>query len=1094
MTPEDVSVERTPVKVWTELLNIPTYEPMLPDKNPMFLDRRVYQGSSGKVYPLPFIDRISSEKTDHEYKAVWLENEFVRVMALPELGGRIHVIQDKINGYDCIYRQDVIKPALVGLAGPWVSGGIEFNWPQHHRPATYMPTEYTVDYGNSGNATVWFSDIDPISRMQGMHGISLYACYSYVELKVRLNNRTPFTQTFLWWANMGVRVNDDYQSIFPPDVHSVADHAKRAVSDFPICSGKYYGVDYSPGTRLDWFKNIPVPTSYMAIGSKYDFVGGYDHGQNAGILHIADHYVSPGKKQWTWGNSEFGSRWYKHLTDDGGKYIEIMAGVFTENQPDFSFLAPGEVKEFKQYWYPIRDIGIPVNANKFCAVGMARRGSNVDIAVSVTVSYGALYISLWDGDRVIGREEISVSPDKTCCLTFELPSDKLDCDLSVAVDTEDGPLIGYVLAKGEADVKTLAPATEPDAPENITTIEELYLTGLHLWQYRHATRDPLAYWNEALKRDPGDYRCNNAVGLWRLRRGEFVEAADRFRAAISRLCKRNPNPPDVEPFYNLGLALRYQGDIDGAYNAFYKATWNAAWAESAGFELASIDFIRRDWNAARRHLKERVGASNRRRRNLKLTLCDRPFVLRNGSPNSDIWDDALRNDPLDLWTRYMTGTPLTGSSSSRLELALELKYVGYYDDAIQVITDALSAPDPGTSPMLHYHRASLYSLSGKSDDINRELVLAQSSAPDYCFPSRLEDYIVLEWAITIEPKDGRAKYYLGNLLYNWGRREDAISLWEESVINEPGFSIPWRNLGIGYANVRKELARALYAYDRALLANPGDSRLVYERDQLWKKSGTSPSDRLRELEVHLSAVNNRDDLSLELTSLYNLLGQPDKALASLQARSFQPWEGGEGQTLKQFIQTYINLGKKALADSDANRALDLFREALMPPDSIGEAAHPLANFSDIYFWLGEAANLAGDAAAAHDYWQIAADFEGDFQEMAVTSFSEQTYYEALSLRRLGREIEADELLKRMLNYANEIEHTPAMIDYFATSLPTMLIFEDDIEARNIVQARLLNAYANAGLGNFAEARAVLQSVIDVDPNNALAVDLISGLE
>ena len=100
----------------------------------MFLEKRVYQGSSGKIYPLPFIDRIASEPVEHAWQAVHLENDYVRVMVLPEIGGRIHVGFDKINGYDFFYRQNVIKPALVGLAGPWISGGVEFNWPQHHRP------------------------------------------------------------------------------------------------------------------------------------------------------------------------------------------------------------------------------------------------------------------------------------------------------------------------------------------------------------------------------------------------------------------------------------------------------------------------------------------------------------------------------------------------------------------------------------------------------------------------------------------------------------------------------------------------------------------------------------------------------------------------------------------------------------------------------------------------------------------------------------------------------------------------------------------------------------------------------------------------
>src|SRR4051812_10838215 len=165
------SKAREVVQARVEDVVISTYLPAPPDPNPMFLERRVYQGSSGKVYPLPFIDRIADQPEPHAWDAVILENEFLYVMILPEIGGGIHVARDKTNGYDFIYRQDVIKPALVGLAGPWASGGIEFNWPQHHRPSTFMPADVEIERADDGSVTVWLSDHDPMTRMKGMHGV-----------------------------------------------------------------------------------------------------------------------------------------------------------------------------------------------------------------------------------------------------------------------------------------------------------------------------------------------------------------------------------------------------------------------------------------------------------------------------------------------------------------------------------------------------------------------------------------------------------------------------------------------------------------------------------------------------------------------------------------------------------------------------------------------------------------------------------------------------------------------------------------------------------------------------------------------------------
>ena len=369
----------------------------------MFLEKRVYQGSSGAVYPLPCYNRIAEEKTGRLWDAVHLENDFISVMILPEIGGRIHVGQDKTNGYDFFYRQNVIKPALVGLAGPWISGGVEFNWPQHHRPATFMPVDVEIEEHADGSRTVWLGDHDPMARMKGMHGVCLHPGKAFIELKVRAYNRTPLVQTFLWWANVATRVHEEYQSFFPPDVSYVADHARRSMSAYPLCGGHYYGVDYGsrakngvppgecprdfipPACRgnqsklknappasapalssiqnskidysandLSWYANIPVPTSYMCMGSEEDFFGGYDHANEAGVVHVANHHISPGKKQWTWGTHEFGYAWDRNLTDSDGPYIELMAGVYTDNQPDFSFLQPGETKTWSQYWYPIQ--------------------------------------------------------------------------------------------------------------------------------------------------------------------------------------------------------------------------------------------------------------------------------------------------------------------------------------------------------------------------------------------------------------------------------------------------------------------------------------------------------------------------------------------------------------------------------------------------------------------------------------------------------------------------------------------------------------------------------------------------------------------
>ena len=271
------------VQVWQETVTIPTYSPPPPELAPMFLERRVNQGASGRIYPNPLTDHIADvEKEDKTYLAVFLENEYVQLTMLPELGGRIFAGLDKTNGYDFFYRQHVVKPALIGLFGAWMSGGVEFNWPQHHRPSTFMPVDHSIEHHADGSRTVWLGEHDPMQRMKGMVGVCLYPGSAVVETKVRLYNRTPFPQTFLWWENVAVRVNEQYQIFFPPDVTYVTFHSKQTMAHYPVARKVYCGVDFSQGVDISWHRNSPHATSYFAGESRYDFFGGYDHGRRAG--------------------------------------------------------------------------------------------------------------------------------------------------------------------------------------------------------------------------------------------------------------------------------------------------------------------------------------------------------------------------------------------------------------------------------------------------------------------------------------------------------------------------------------------------------------------------------------------------------------------------------------------------------------------------------------------------------------------------------------------------------------------------------------------------------------------------------------------
>jgi tetratricopeptide (TPR) repeat protein len=1102
-----------PVKAWAEPVVLPTYAPAPADTNPMFLERRVYQGSSGRVYPLPFTDRISTEPRDRSWEALHIENQYIRVMILPEIGGRIHVGLDKTNGYDFFYRQNVIKPALVGLAGPWISGGVEFNWPQHHRPATFLPVDWEIEESADGSRTIWCSDHDPMNRLKGMHGVCLYPDRAYIELKVRLYNRTPFVRTFLWWANVATHVHQYYQSFFPPDVHFVADHAKRAMSTFPLCDDRYYGVDYAararngvpadespekfvpPGTYakndLSWYANIPVPTSYMAMGSHRDFCGGYDHAKQAGLVHVANHHISPGKKQWTWGNHDFGYAWDRNLTDEGGPYIELMAGVYTDNQPDFSFLTPGETKTFNQFWYPIQKIGPVQEANTEAAISLQVEAGMAHLGLCTTRSFTGVHIELRRGEQTIADWACNLHPGAPFLTETDVSKEADTLEFSVRAATEDDRVLIRYAPPAPASVTTPEPATEPPLPSEIAGNDELFVTGLHLDQYRHATRYPEAYWLEALRRDPADARCNRALGVLHLHRGEFSLAEQFLHRSIERLTLRNPNPYDGEPFYSLGLTLRYLGREKEAYAAFYKSTWNYAWRSAGYLAVAEIDIARGAFENALEHLNLclRTNADHLNARNLTVVALRK---LGRSSEAETVLAETLALDPLDYWARHLAGCTL-GDNQVRLDVGFDLLRSGLYSETRSLLETAdLSARD-GSVPIVLYtlgYTSSLLGDAGHAEAMYRE---AAAASPDYCFPSRLDELIVLETALQRNPDDARAHYYIGNWLFDRRRHEEAIAHWERSSALDAGYSVVWRNLGIGYFNVLSNAAKARSAFERAVQANPKDARLRYERDQLYKRIGVSVANRLAELETRLDLVSERDDLTVELADLYNQAGQPRRAAALFHNRRFQPWEGGEGAVLGQYVRTQLALGRDAMEAGDAKRGCALMEAALHPPENLGEDWHLQANRSKVYYWLGVAYEARDDHPSARAWWTKAAGSSGDFQQMSLVPYSEMTYYSAKVLKLLGRPAEARQLLRALLRYAKHLSSREARIEYFATSLPAMLLFSDDLAKRNAITALFLEAQAAIALGYSKRGQRLLNRVLQLDPSHPNAADLVAEL-
>ncbi len=1094
------------VRIWEEVISIPTYGTGKPDPNPMFLEKRVYQGSSGKVYPHPVIDKIEDEKKLQPYQMVILENEYIRIEIMPELGGRIYRALDKTNNYDFVYYNRVIKPALVGLAGPWISGGIEFNWPQHHRPNTYGPLEYKLTENEGGSATVWVSEIDRMYGTKVTAGFTLYPGKAYLEVSAQLYNRTAEPQTFLWWANPAVAVNDHTQSVFPPDVTAVFDHGKRDVSRFPIATGTYYKMDYSAGVDISRYKNIPVPTSYMAYKSDYNFIGGYDHGVQAGLLHVANHHVSPGKKQWTWGNGEFGQAWDRNLTDEDGPYIELMTGVYTDNQPDFTWLQPYEEKSFTQYFMPYKNIGVVKNASIDAAVNLEvdEKTREATVLAYATSRFTGTVIELRGSRRIYLQEITDLSPAQTFKSVITLDGQDQPHDLMLTVRAANGTvLIAYQPAK--PSIEQVPDAAKPlPAPEELRTNEQLYLAGLHLEQYRHATFEPEYYYLEGLRRDPSDIRLNVAYGTLLLRRGLYAEAEGHFRIAVKSLTWRNPNPYDSEALYQLGVVLKGQGRLEEAFAALYKSTWSAAWQDAGFFTLAQIACEKGEFGEALELVDRSLirNSRNYKARHLKAVLLRKLGQLEEALHFSeetltlDIADFGSANERYLILALQGEQTKagevkadllrlMRGDAHNYLNLAADYDHCGFVEEAIEVIERIVAGQESKVYPMLHYTLGYLHEKAGNLELARIHRKAGNASAPDYCFPNSLFDLQVLTSAISADAEDDKAHYYLGNWLYDKRRHEAAITHWEASRSIGDDFATVHRNLALAYFNKKGDTAAALTSMEKAFACKPDDARVLYELDQLYKKLGYTAENRSTHLEQHLDLVNTRDDLYVEYTTLLNTQGLYEKAVHALQGRKFHPWEGGEGKVTGQHVFAHVELAKQALADERYEEAVQYLHQSLMYPDHLGEGKLSGAQENNVYYYLGLAHKGLKETERAQECFNIAS--QGLEKPASAMYYNDQPpdmiFYQGMAWLELGNGQEAKRRFNKLIDYAEKHLFDEVKFDYFAVSLPDFLVFEDDLNVRNEVHCRYMRGLGLLGLGRNEEAGAELEFVLGMEPNH-----------
>lgn len=1085
------------VKISEQEWVLPTYTVAPPDKNPMFFNGESYQGASKYIYPYAMNDVISDQKVDKAWKTVTMENEYIKLCVTPEIGGKLYYATDKSNGYNFIYKNNVVKPSNIGMLGAWVSGGIEWCVLHHHRASTFLPIDYTTTENSDGSRTIRIGETEPRHRMRWTIGITMFPDRSYFEAEVKILNPTPFTHTFLYWANVAAHTNENYQVIFPPSVNIATYHAKNSFTNWPFSTEVYNGQDFTRGFDVSWWKNSPYSNSFFAWDLKEDFMGGYDHGKEAGTVHIGDHNVVKGAKLWEWGSGPVGQATEARLTETDGPYVEIMTGAFSDNQPDYSWIRPYEVKTFRQYWYPVKDIGGFKNANLNGAVNLEQRENNqVFLGYYSTKKIEKAIIQLKNKEKIVLNEEVEISPSKTFTRTirFGSPFELTDLHTEMKDKVTGEVLVSYTPVKTEKAAELPPVVSRPKDPKDILTVEELYLAGSRIEQFYNPTLNAMDYYLEALKRDPDDIRTNTAVGNHYLKNGDYLKARSYFARAAKRLTKDYTRPSTCEALYLQGITLKALGLYEEAADTLYRATWDYAWHSASYLELARISCLKGDLQKALQQVDESLSTNTRN----NSAVCLKSSVLRHlgkGKDALELIKEVAEKDPLDfrsgnelyldleaLGEKKAAETALEDlnrkmrdSDQNYLELGISYLNDGFADDASEVFSRF-----PGKNPIVDYYLGYISDIKGNKEEAARYFKDGSELPVDYVFPYRLETVDVLNKVISYFPDDARPWYYLGNLLYD-KQPGKAIEAWENCVRLDPSLAIAHRNLGWGYYHHKGDGLRAIAEYEKAMAINKDDALYYEELDALYEMSNAPVEKRLALFEGRNETVSARDNAFARQITVLTLAGRPEKAVEYLKGRKFS-YREGSSRVRDIIIDAHLMAGKKLMAEKKYDRALEEFLLARIPEEEAAASRAGNRNVQVDYF-IATAFNALGNRTLARKSYEQSASRD-------VRNSSYVKYYQAMSLMRLGKKKEAEEALRAIIDEAEkQIGQTASReVDFFAK------FGTREAENARLASAYLLKGLGLKGLGELVSARENLSKAVELSNSNLYAISELRDIQ
>ena len=1069
---------------------MPTYSVAPPDKNPYFFRGEAYQGASRHYYPLKLNDQYYPHtRTMQGLKTLLLENEYIELGITPDIGGKLWYATDKTNNYHFLYKNDVVRPSNIGMTGAWVSGGIEWCVGHHHRSSTYLPLDYTTTENPDGSKTVWVAEYELRHGMRWTIGVTMFPGKSYFKTEGRIHNSSPFAHSFLFWANVAAHTNVNYQAIFPPSAQAVMDHSKVAFTEWPVSTTNYGRREYN-GADISWWKNVPGSASFFVYDLKEDFMGGYDHGKHACTVHVGDHNIVKGAKLWEWGSGPAGQATEALLTETAGPYVELMVGAYSDNQPDYSWIRPYEVKVWEQYWYPVRNIGGFKYANLHGAVNLEEKNEKnrygVFLGYYATEKLENAKVILKNKDNTIFEKTISISPDRPFTETISMGGAYAMTDLHTQLLNSAGDvLIEY------------QPIVQPsiELPENwpgyaevdkLETVEELYLEGKRIELFYAPRYDPMDYYHAALSKDPGDIRTNTAIGNIHLRNGDYIAARRHLATAIKRLTNNYTRPSTCEALYLQGLTLRRLGLLAEAEDTLYRATWDYACHSAAFYQLAELSCAKNDFRKALQQINESLWTNGRNNSAVALKASVQRRMRDFNGALATLAPIAA-DDPLDFRIRneYYLIAKESGDTQKANSILASLNKemrdfdenylplaIGYLNNGLLDEAEEILKRFKGNNPFFNYFLGYIADKRGNSNQASNYFKTAAGQSIDYIFPHRLEEIDALNVALKYNPTDANACYFLGNILY-MKQPDAAMQKWEEATKLNPNLSTAYRNLGWGYYYHHNDIPKAIAQYEKALSLNKNEAIYYSELSDLYVRNNASIETRARLFEgSDIAVVRQRDDAYMSLIEILTLSNQAEKAVELLEGIALGYREGAS-RSRNVRINANIMLGKQYFDRQDFQNALKYFSAARIDREEAGNTILGDRE-AQVDYYIGIANEALRNRSAA------TAAFRRSVQETPQT-VTVMSFYQGLSYDKLGNKEQAKKIFESLIATADR------QLQASESSEVGVIFGRGEASGERLSRLHTMRGLGYKGLGDVQKAKEDLNKALELSPSNLWAL-------